>query len=139
MKKSSFKKLLLFILLASVVWMLQARPSQPTAANIITNKGYLIVGNNIQFIYPAAKPVGRVYVVGNFMGWKKQHPTWEMHYNNRQKAYLLMVPIHQVKQLSRSFYEFTFLVNNRYIDASKEAPNVIHCAGYGYRYVIREL
>jgi len=49
------------------------------------------------------------------------------------------VPRHKVKQPTRSFYEFTFLVNNRYLDAAKGAPNTIYCAGYGYRYVIREL
>ncbi|OJJ18593.1 hypothetical protein BKI52_23565 [marine bacterium AO1-C] len=137
MNKPLFKKLLLLISLISTVWVLQA--SQYTSSQQSNYKGYIISGKNIRFVYPSPKPVGQVYVVGNFMGWKKQHPAWKMRYDASKKAYILTVPLNKVKQSSRSFYEFTFLVNNRYVDAVKKAPNVIHCAGYGYRYVIREL
>lgn len=121
----------------TILWAAQYIPSGKILS--LSNKGYHIVGQNIQFTYPVTKPMGKVYVVGNFMGWKRQHPDWQMTYVSARKAYILALPLSKVKQKGRSFYEFTFLVNNQYIDAPVNAPNVIHCQGYGYRYVIREL
>lgn len=138
MKKHQLYKLSFWGGLLSITWVIWAAQNANTAAGL-TNKGYTIEGKYIRFIYPSSKSAGKVYVIGNFMRWKRQHPAWQMKYINREKAYVLRVPINRVKQPGRSFYEFTFLVNNRYLDANKKASNVIHCVGYGYRYVIREL
>ena len=130
-------KLGVLVALLSIAWMIWAAQSANNTTRV-TNQGYIIEGKYIRFIYPSAQPVGKVYVVGNFMGWKRQHTDWQMRYITNEKAYVLKVPVNQVKQPGRSFYEFTFLVNNRYLNANRKAPNVIHCAGYGYRYVIRK-
>ena len=41
-----------------------------------------------------------------------------------------------IKNISGSFYEFTFRVDGVLVDADKNDKSVIHCQGYGYRYVI---
>lgn len=97
--------------------------------------GYQISGETIRFVRTAAHKAQEVYVCANFMGWKREHPDWKMTYHPDGYFYLEK-GLSEVKTAERSFYEFTFLVDGKLVDADKEAENVIHCAGHGYRYVI---
>ena len=100
-----------------------------------TDNGYQIDNDEITFIYPSTRIEGDVFVCGNFMGWKKNDPNWRMTFSN-DGYYFLKMDIADIKSSDRSFYEFTFLVKDELVDANPKAENVIHCAGYGYRYVI---
>ena len=102
-----------------------------------TPQGYRLSGEEIVFVYDNQDPGLEVVVSGNFNRWGKEVAVWKMRFDPVTKRYLLNKAIDQVRQQGRSFYEFTFKVNRKLIDADPKASNVIHCAGYGYRYVIR--
>lgn len=103
--------------------------------SIVAENGYQLEGDSILFKYKPANSNDKVYVCGNFMDWEKNDPDWKMTYQP-DGYFSLRKPIDKIKTPDRSFYEFTFLVNGKLIDANKNDENVIHCAGYGYRYVI---
>jgi hypothetical protein len=111
----------LFILLASFL------PFEPP--------GYVVEGDNVVFLY---KGEGRSVVVsGNFNQWSKNDTRWTMKFDEPSKSWKLIVPKTDIKRISGSFYEFTFRVDGVLIDANKNDDSVIHCQGYGYRYVIK--
>lgn len=98
------------------------------------SSGYSIEGDNVVFFY---KGNGQTVVVsGNFNQWSKNDTMWTMKFDQASKAWRLTVPKSEIKRGSQSFYEFTFRVDGVLIDADKNHENVIHCRGYGYRYVI---
>jgi len=99
-------------------------------------QGYKIEDDTIIFRYQAAGADEKVYVCGNFMGWERNDPDWKMQYEADGYHYLRK-KIEEIRTPDRSFYEFTFLVNDELVDADKKAEHVIHCAGHGYRYVIK--
>ncbi|MEZ4973911.1 MAG: hypothetical protein R2820_11420 [Cyclobacteriaceae bacterium] len=99
------------------------------------DQGYSIKGDTITFRYANDGTGMEVFVSGNFNGWSKD-ASWQMKYKEGE-GYELSVPISMVRKPNQSFYEFTFRVNDKLLDAPSNAPNVIHCAGYGSRYVIR--
>ncbi|MEQ8304831.1 MAG: hypothetical protein RIB47_15655 [Cyclobacteriaceae bacterium] len=100
-----------------------------------TPGGYELKGSQIKFNFLSADAGLIVHVSGNFNQWSSEDE-WKMSYNNSEKLYTLSKPIGSIKSAERSFYEFTFRVNGKLIDANHEASNVIHCAGHGSRYVI---
>lgn len=93
-------------------------------------EGYQITNNQIYFIYPSTENNLEVFVSGNFNAWSNDKE-WKMSFEDG-KGYVLAMPINTVRQEGKSFYEFTFRVNGKLINAN--ATNVIHCAGYGSRY-----
>ncbi|HMG89723.1 MAG TPA: hypothetical protein VK589_06680 [Chryseolinea sp.] len=97
--------------------------------------GYVIDGDNVVFYYSGE---GRnVLVSGNFNKWSKDDDKWTMKFDPDSKTWKLTAPKKEiVKNISGSFYEFTFRVDGVLIDADKNNKSVIHCQGYGYRYVI---
>lgn len=97
-------------------------------------QGYVLSGNNIQFSYASDIPNLEVIVSGNFNSWSKEKE-WKMKFE-ATKGYVLAKPISSIYRPGKSFYEFTFRVNGKLIDANKNAPNVVHCVGYGSRYLI---
>ncbi len=97
-------------------------------------EGYRLTDSHIFFTYPSAEKNLEVFVSGNFNGWSKESE-WKMTFEVG-KGYVLSKPIDAVRKPGSSFYEFTFRVNGKLIDANKDASNVIHCAGYGSRYLI---
>jgi len=97
-------------------------------------EGYQIANNQIYFRYVITEKNLEVFVSGNFNGWSKDD-LWKMRFEDG-KGYVLAKPIDAVRQDGKTFYEFTFRVNGKLIDANKDASNVIHCAGYGSRYLI---
>lgn len=97
-------------------------------------EGYYLAGSNIHFVYPSQKSDLEVHVSANFNGWSKTDD-WKMTYREGV-GYELIKPITAIQKPGKSFYEFTFRVNGKLIDANAKAPNVIHCAGYGSRYLI---
>ncbi|MGE0588192.1 MAG: hypothetical protein AB7O48_06430 [Cyclobacteriaceae bacterium] len=99
------------------------------------DQGYSIKGDTITFRYAKGGTGMEVIVSGNFNGWSKD-ANWLMKYKEGE-GYELSVPISMVREPNQTFYEFTFRVNGKLLDAPSNAPNVIHCAGYGSRYVIR--
>ena len=100
-----------------------------------TPSGYILQDGRIQFIYPNMEGDLEVIVSGNFNNWTKD-TTWKMTYKEGI-GYLLEKDIQDVKSPGQSFYEFTFRVDGELTDADSQASNVIHCAGYGSRYLIR--
>ncbi len=100
-----------------------------------TPGGYELKGSQIKFIFPSTETGLTVHVSGNFNQWSTEG-VWKMSYDASEKQYTLSKPIGSIKTAGRSFYEFTFRVNGKLTDANHEASNVIHCAGYGSRYVI---
>lgn len=97
--------------------------------------GYVLQDDQIIFRYYSSEANTDVYVCGNFMGWKKDHPDWKMT-KQSNGVYVLKKPVATIKTQDRTFYEFTFSVAGQLVDADRRADHVIHCAGYGYRYVI---
>ncbi|HEX6893529.1 MAG TPA: hypothetical protein VF141_22615 [Chryseolinea sp.] len=97
--------------------------------------GYVIDGDNVVFYYSGE---GRNIVVsGNFNRWSKEDAQWTMKFDETSNKWKLTKPKNEiVKNTSGSFYEFTFRVDGVLIDADKNNKSVIHCQGYGYRYVI---
>jgi len=101
---------------------------------IQTERGYFIKEDKVTFSYANDEPGLEVFVSANFNGWSKE-ASWRMQYKEGA-GYELSVPINQIRKPNQSFYEFTFRVNGKLLDAPSNAPNVIHCVGYGSRYVI---
>ena len=102
------------------------------------SSGYFLEGDNVIFLY-----VGKVkedaYVSGNFNKWCKDDEAWKLQFDENTKAWKLTVPKKEIKVLSQDFYEFTFRVDGVLVDANKDNEHVIHCVGYGYRYVLSGL
>lgn len=96
--------------------------------------GYRIEGDNLVFIYKGEAQ--SVLVSGNFNKWSKNDTKWTMKFDDSSKTWRLTIPKREIKNISGSFYEFTFRVDGELIDADKNDKSVIHCRGYGYRYVI---
>lgn len=108
-----------------------------TSLLLFESPGYLVEGDNVVFLY---KGGGQTVVVsGNFNQWAKEDKKWTMKFEEASKSWKLVVPKTEIRKSSGSFYEFTFRVNGVLIDADKNDGNVIHCQGYGYRYVIKGL
>ena len=98
--------------------------------------GYTIDGDKIVFIYSGEGH--QVLVSGNFNSWSKDDKKWTMKFDEATKTWRLTTSTKEIVQnISGSFYEFTFRVDGVLIDANKNDDRVIHCQGYGYRYVIR--
>jgi hypothetical protein len=97
--------------------------------------GYLIEGDNVVFFYKGEAQ--RVVVSGNFNDWSKDDPTWTMKLDGTSDTWKLTIPKSEIRKRSGNFYEFTYRVDGVLIDADKNDRSVIHCQGYGYRYVIR--
>ena len=98
--------------------------------------GYMIENGKVHFIYPSLKSTSAVYLSGNFNGWAKNDSNWKMDFNKSTNSYILVKDISEIKKPDQSFYEFTFSVDDKLIDANPEGTNVINCAGYGFRYII---
>ncbi len=96
-------------------------------------KGYQKKGDRIIFILEDHSDAEEVYVVGNFMGWESEEEDWKMTYDEDGSKWKLEVGEEKLKE---SFNEFTFIVDGEWLDADRDAENVIHCSGYGYRYTI---
>lgn len=99
-----------------------------------TPSGYILQKEQIKFIYPIQERGLKVIVSGNFNNWTKDD-TWKM-YCSEGMGYILKKNIKDVKSPGQSFYEFTFRVDGELMDANSQASNVIHCPGYGSRYLI---
>lgn len=99
-------------------------------------QGYVLNQKDITFIYPSNDPNLTVFVSGNFTGWSKTDPRWQARYDANSRTYRLTKRIDSVKNDRMSFYEFSYVVDGDRLDADPKAPNSIHCAGHGYRYVI---
>lgn len=100
--------------------------------------GYRLEDDKILFYYSGI--AGRdVYVSGNFNTWSKSDQQWKMQYDDSLKQWRLLVARSKVKILNGNFYEFTFRVDGELTDADKNHKEVIHCAGFGYRYIIHGL
>lgn len=99
-----------------------------------SDQGYTIVGDHIVFSYASDNPNLDIHVSGNFNNWSKDS-AWKMKFAPGS-GYVLSVPVSEVQTTGRSFYEFTFRINGTLTDANAKASNVVHCAGYGTRYVI---
>ena len=98
--------------------------------------GYVIEGDNIVFYYSGKAE--KVFVSGNFNKWSKADAKWAMTFDEATQTWKLTIPKKEIiKNVSGTFYEFTFRVDNVLVDADKDYKNVIHCQGYGYRYVIK--
>ena len=98
--------------------------------------GYLIEGDNVVFYYSGEGQ--HILVSGNFNGWSKNDEKWTMKFDEALRAWKLTTSKKEiVKNISGGFYEFTFRVDDVLIDADKNNKSVIHCQGYGYRYVIK--
>ncbi len=100
-------------------------------------QSYFLEKEYIKFIYPSRNSNLEIYVSGNFNGWTKSDDNWRMIYNPIEQNYQLRRLISEVRTANRSFYEFTYRIDKTLVDADPRAKDVIHCAGYGYRYVIR--
>ena len=98
------------------------------------SSGYSIEGDNVVFFYKGKGQI--VLVSGNFNQWSKDDAKWTMKFDSGSQAWKLTIPKSEIKNGSGSFYEFTFRVDGVLIDADKNDKSVIHCRGYGYRYVI---
>ena len=98
------------------------------------SSGYSIEGDNVVFFYKGEAQ--SVLVSGNFNQWSKSDAKWTMKFDDASKTWTLTIPRKEIKTGSGSFYEFTFRVDGVLIDADKNDKSVIHCRGYGYRYVI---
>ena len=98
------------------------------------SSGYSIEGDNVVFFYKG--DAQSVLVSGNFNQWSKNDAKWTMKFDETSKTWKLTIPKKEIKTGSGSFYEFTFRVDGVLIDADKNDKSVIHCSGYGYRYVI---
>jgi hypothetical protein len=102
------------------------------------SSGYFLEGENVVFLY-----FGNVredaYVSGNFNMWCKKDDAWKLQFDEKMKAWKLTVPKKEIKALSGNFYEFTFRVDGILVDADKNNEHVIHCVGYGYRYILKGL
>ncbi len=96
-------------------------------------KGYEEKEDKIVFILEDNSKAEEVYVVGNFMGWEAEKEGWKMSYDEKEEEWRLEKG---KKNLNERFNEFTFIVDGEWLDADEDAENVIHCAGYGYRYTI---
>jgi len=100
--------------------------------------GYIVDGDNVVFYYSGE--ARKVVVSGNFNQWSKDDDKWAMRFDEASKTWKLITSKKEItKNISGSFYEFTFRVNGSLIDADKNNKSVIHCQGYGYRYVISGL
>jgi hypothetical protein len=104
----------------------------------LSSSGYSIEGDFIHFTYDGIAKEA-VYVSGNFNQWTKDDPKWNLQFDTAAGKWALSLPKSEVKKLKGSFYEFTFRVDGQLIDADKNYKDVIHCTGYGYRYVIHGL
>lgn len=100
--------------------------------------GYTVSGDNLVFAFTGDVKEA-VYVSGNFNQWAKTEEAWKMKFDAASGAWRLEVPRSKIKKTGQGFYEFTFRVDGKLIDADRGYHNTIHCAGYGYRYVIRDL
>ena len=99
------------------------------------SSGYSIEGDNVVFFYNGKGQT--VLVSGNFNQWSKNDAKWTMKFDENSKGWKLTIPKSEIRKTgSGSFYEFTFRVDGVLIDADKDNSSVIHCRGYGYRYVI---
>lgn len=98
--------------------------------------GYVVDKDQVVFFY--AGDARTVFVSGNFNQWSKDDNKWAMKYDDEAKTWKLTVPKKEITQnVSGTFYEFTFRVDGSLVDADKNDNNVIHCQGYGYRYVLK--
>ena len=97
--------------------------------------GYLLEGDNVIFFYKGE--ARSVVVSGNFNKWSKDDPKWSMKFDDASDTWKLTIPKSEITSGSGSFYEFTYRVDGVLIDADRNDKSVIHCQGYGYRYVIR--
>ncbi len=104
------------------------------ALTISNPEGYYLTGSNIHFIYPFQTSGLEVHVSANF-NERSKAANWKMTYR-KGVGYELTKPITAIRKPGKSFYEFTFRVNGKLIDANPKAPNVIHCVGYGSQYLI---
>jgi hypothetical protein len=98
--------------------------------------GYTITKDTITFSYAASGSLKKVYLSGNFNDWTKDNEGWKMTFDANTRRWELkksFIAIHSYG----NFLEFTFRVNGKLIDADRSANNIIYCAGYVYRYVIR--
>ena len=105
--------------------------------NLDYENGYVIEGEKVIFNYLSDDPNLDVYVSGNFNQWTKNDPQWQLKFNPVSQTYQLIMSINDFRTSSRSFYEFTFRVDDRLVDADPDVSGVIFCAGYGHRYVVR--
>lgn len=99
-------------------------------------KGYQIIDKKITFTLYDKLDAKTVFVSGNFNGWTLDNSKWQMSINEEQKRWELVVANREVKNGDSDFFEFTFVVDGARIDADKEASNIFHCIGHGYRYTI---
>jgi len=97
--------------------------------------GYFFEGDNIVFLYNG-KVKEHAYVSGNFNSWCKDDDKWKLQFDEKTNSWRLTVPKKEIKTLSGDFYEFTFRIDGVLVDADKNHKHVIHCQGYGYRYVL---
>jgi len=102
-------------------------------------KGYEESEDKIIFVHDDDNDADKVYVVGNFMDWTSEDEEWEMEFNKDKNRWELFIDKKIISGLEVVFYEFTFIVDGEWLDADRESDNVIHCPGYGYRYVIKNL
>ncbi len=100
--------------------------------------GYYLENGNLVFIY-TGQVNESIYVSGNFNNWTKKDEQWKMKFDKESGAWKLQVPGSKVKDMGKGFYEFTFRVDGKLMDADKKHESTIHCAGHGYRYVIHGL
>ncbi len=98
--------------------------------------GYKIIGDTIEFSYAGIGSHKHVYVAGNFNDWAKNGEPWKMKFDANEQRWKLNKPISDIRSYG-DFLEFTFRVDGKLTDADRSVENVIHCAGYGYRYVTR--
>jgi hypothetical protein len=97
--------------------------------------GYFVDQDQVVFYY--AGEASSVLVSGNFNKWSRDDNRWAMEYDAESKTWKLTIPKKEIiRSISGNFYEFTFRVDGVLVDADKNNKNVIHCQGYGYRYVI---
>lgn len=100
--------------------------------------GYYIESENVVFIYHG-NASHSVFVSGNFNDWCSGCKKWKMTIDTNSGKWILSIAKKELKDMGRKFYEFTFRVDGQLIDADKDHRDTIHCTGYGYRYVIKNL
>lgn len=102
------------------------------------SSGYFLDGDNVVFLY-IGKIKDSAYVSGNFNAWCKEDSKWKLKFDEKAQAWKLTVPVSEIKTLSGGFYEFTFRVDGILQNADKNHDHVVHCPGYGYRYILKGL
>lgn len=101
------------------------------------HEGYIIADSKIEFRLLGHPTATTVFVSGNFNQWVKEGEAWRMAYDKSQNQWILSTDLKEVRKNGNDFCEFTFRVDGVLIDANPKSKDVIFCAGYGHRYVIR--